>query len=741
MQCRFAAKTQIHDASRDAGHLSNDCRQWGVIYRKRLMPRSSHQRSTGRFRVPNLVFLFWPQFEGEVETMMIPQVLRVSRGLAAALLAAALCKFVLFDMVSQNTSSNASAFWPSCVFVAVHAMPLAVLAVIATEYLRLRHVAVHIAVGSVLALLTAHHSVRGESLVSTAFSGGALAGWSVVVAGVLSSLAYWAFAGRQAGWRGDAAERAATMVTEAFRTASANAQVEYCKECLAGWSALGVLLFMLFSWLLIGVSGLHDGLVTEAEMHGKTVLKTAGYTWAKFKVDGNRGVIAGLAPDEVQKRAAYDSVREALGSITGFPGILTRIENEAVARVPVTAVSEQLADAMRREEEAKLAIEQARKAADAARAAEKEAVRMAGEKVQAVEAETKRKLEEQALAAEAEVKRRLEEQARAVEETARQKAAAPAPEPVETSAVVLAAAEPGEQDVAMSDPKAGPQAGNDISSPALETGLAVGAGSCTSQDLAIVESSNILFDMQQFEVAANYNAELDRIAASAKVCAPRPILVSGLSGSNGDSLFNSALGLQRAEAVRERLIERGVPSTLVITRSTAPAFSFHNDTGQEARAEDRKAEFRFLEVSEISRDAKLNPEERATTCESDLAGIMERSTIYFATASARIGEESMGLIKELASAIVKCGSVIVTVEGHTDKTGDANYNQGLSETRASAVREALVVAGANPTRVATRGFAATRPQDPAATAAAFALNRRIEFKVSGKFTSTNAGGP
>ena len=180
---------------------------------------------------------------------------------------------------------------------------------------------------------------------------------------------------------------------------------------------------------------------------------------------------------------------------------------------------------------------------------------------------------------------------------------------------------------------------------------------------------------------------------------------------------------------------------MVMTRSAATAFAFHNGAGQEARAVDRKAEFRFLEASEISRDAKLNPEERATTCESDLAGIMERSTIYFATGSARIGEDSTGLITDLASAIVKCGSVIVTVEGHTDRTGDINYNQGLSETRANAVREARVTAGANPTRVATRGFAATRPQDPAATAAAFALNRRIEFKVSGKFTSTNTGGP
>ena len=670
---------------------------------------------------------------------MIPQILRVSGGLAAALLLAALCKFVLFDMGTLNAAGNSAGFWPSCVFVALYVMPLAVLAAIAMEYLRIRNIAVQSALGSVLALLAAHLSVRGESLVSPAFSGGALAGWSVLGAGVLAATAYWAFAGRRAGWRGDATERVGKMVAEAFRTASANAQVEYCKECLAVASALGLVLFLLVSWLLIGVGGLQDGLIAQAELQGKAALKTAGYTWAKFKVEGNRGVVAGLAPDDVQKRAAFDSVREALVSVTGFPGILARIENEAVARMPVAAISEQLADAMRREEEAKVAIEQARKAADAARAAEKEAIRTAGEKVQAVEAETKRKLEEQALAADAEVKRRLEEQARAVEETARQKAAA-APAEV-AAALEVAAAETGTQAVAKADTGATPEVETDLSSPAPEPAPETASGSCTPQDLAIVESSNILFDMQQFEIAANYNAELNRIAASAKACQTRPILVSGFAGSTADSLFNGALGLQRAEAVRESLIARGIPATMVMTRSAATAFAFHNGAGQEVRAVDRKAEFRFLEASEISRDAKLNPEERATTCESDLAGIMERSTIYFATGSARIGEDSTGLITDLASAIVKCGSVIVTVEGHTDRTGDINYNQGLSETRANAVREALVTAGANPTRVATRGFAATRPQDPAATAAAFALNRRIEFKVSGKFTSTNTGGP
>ncbi len=184
-----------------------------------------------------------------------------------------------------------------------------------------------------------------------------------------------------------------------------------------------------------------------------------------------------------------------------------------------------------------------------------------------------------------------------------------------------------------------------------------------------------------------------------------------------------------------------MPATRVIASFAGSSGPVFNDTNNADRSFNRRAEFKFLEVAEISRDATLEPDERATTCESDLSGIMTQSTIYFPTASARVSAESMGLIKKLATAIETCGSVVVTVEGHTDKIGGPGYNQGLSEARANTVREELVAAGANPTRVASRGFSSNRPHDPADTAEAFALNRRIEFKVSGKFTTTSTGGP
>jgi outer membrane protein OmpA-like peptidoglycan-associated protein len=675
--------------------------------------------------------------------MMTSHLLRVSGGLLAALLAAALLEFALFDLGALSGSASAlSTLWASVAQVFTYGLPLSVLAVLATEMVRLRRVAVHIGLGIVITLVVADFATRGQTLMSPVFTGGTLAVLALLAIGALSGLAYWAVSGRYAGWRGGAVEREEAMAIDAFNKASANAQVEYCKECLAGLAALALLVFLSFGWIAIDATGLRNWFVDETQTQGNAALKSAGYSWASFRVDGHRGILKGLAPDEAQKRAAFDSVREALQSVTGFPGVLAQIENETVARMPMAAVSQQFADAARRESEAKTAVEEARAATESARAAE---------------AESKRTAEERATAAETAVKRKLEEQARTDEETRLQAAAQPE-KPAETQVEKQAqkqAAKPVDNpdevtatdnvvetgQVASIDPAPQDEANISAGSPALEPEERAAPAVCTSQDLAMIESSRIHFAHQSFEITSDYAVELDRLAASAQACAQRPIQVSGYADTGDDAVFNPALGLQRAQSVREMLIARGVAATRVIAVSAGKSSSYETETRPAERDLNRRSEFRLLEVAELSRDATQGPDERATNCESDLSGIMAKSIIHFPSASSRISDESLALVKKLARAVQTCGSVIVTVEGHTDKIGTDVRNQGLSEARANSVREALVASGADPTRLAARGFASSRPYEDADTPEALALNRRIEFRVSGKFTSTNAGGP
>lgn len=74
------------------------------------------------------------------------------------------------------------------------------------------------------------------------------------------------------------------------------------------------------------------------------------------------------------------------------------------------------------------------------------------------------------------------------------------------------------------------------------------------------------------------------------------------------------------------------------------------------------------------------------------------------------------------------GSVIVA--GFTDERGTPEYNRGLGERRALAVRQALIGAGADAGSVQTVSFGAEMPADPGSGESAWARNRRAEFGIS-----------
>jgi OOP family OmpA-OmpF porin len=73
----------------------------------------------------------------------------------------------------------------------------------------------------------------------------------------------------------------------------------------------------------------------------------------------------------------------------------------------------------------------------------------------------------------------------------------------------------------------------------------------------------------------------------------------------------------------------------------------------------------------------------------------------------------------------------MTVVGHTDSTGPAAYNQGLSERRANSVKSYLVGQGLPAAAIQASGQGETAPVADNATAAGRAKNRRVEVEVIG----------
>jgi outer membrane protein OmpA-like peptidoglycan-associated protein len=60
-------------------------------------------------------------------------------------------------------------------------------------------------------------------------------------------------------------------------------------------------------------------------------------------------------------------------------------------------------------------------------------------------------------------------------------------------------------------------------------------------------------------------------------------------------------------------------------------------------------------------------------------------TVYFAVSSATLSEDSKQQLKQLADKAVQLKGYMVQVAGYTDSSGNASYNQELSDRRAEAV--------------------------------------------------------
>jgi peptidoglycan-associated lipoprotein len=84
---------------------------------------------------------------------------------------------------------------------------------------------------------------------------------------------------------------------------------------------------------------------------------------------------------------------------------------------------------------------------------------------------------------------------------------------------------------------------------------------------------------------------------------------------------------------------------------------------------------------------------------------------------------------EAVAGYLRTQKSTVIIAGFTDERGTPEYNRGLGERRALAVREALLRAGVDAALLQTVSFGEEMPEDPSSGEAAWARNRRAEFGV------------
>lgn len=102
--------------------------------------------------------------------------------------------------------------------------------------------------------------------------------------------------------------------------------------------------------------------------------------------------------------------------------------------------------------------------------------------------------------------------------------------------------------------------------------------------------------------------------------------------------------------------------------------------------------------------------------------------IYFDFDSTSVRGSERGKIEGVAQFMRSGGNTII-IAGFTDERGTPEYNRGLGERRAQAVREAVIRAGGDGGRLQTVSFGAEMPADSGSGESAYAKNRRAEFGV------------
>ena len=106
--------------------------------------------------------------------------------------------------------------------------------------------------------------------------------------------------------------------------------------------------------------------------------------------------------------------------------------------------------------------------------------------------------------------------------------------------------------------------------------------------------------------------------------------------------------------------------------------------------------------------------------------------VFFPLDSADLDDAARAAASANAEMLRKYPTWVVTLEGHCDERGTAEYNLALGERRAVAVKTYMVSLGVSPDRLRTVSYGKEFPFDPGHTDESWAKNRRAQFVITSK---------
>ncbi len=136
-----------------------------------------------------------------------------------------------------------------------------------------------------------------------------------------------------------------------------------------------------------------------------------------------------------------------------------------------------------------------------------------------------------------------------------------------------------------------------------------------------------------------------------------------------------------------------------------------------------------LDKQEAELRQQLNNDDIRITNTGDRLIVTMPQDILFAVDSSTVQPGLRSDLLTVASSLQQYPDSTVQVIGHTDNTGDAGYNQGLSERRANSVADVLMNGGVAFSRIQTFGRGEDQPVASNLTDEGRSQNRRVEIVI------------
>jgi outer membrane protein OmpA-like peptidoglycan-associated protein len=250
----------------------------------------------------------------------------------------------------------------------------------------------------------------------------------------------------------------------------------------------------------------------------------------------------------------------------------------------------------------------------------------------------------------------------------------------------------------------------------------------------------------------NVNLGVD-VSLSSERDAPEPAalapwrLFGGISGSIDTQRSKKEAGAVKAREAREAAararrdsvenvsLHRQAASSSAREKATADSLAaLKNRSKQDSAAMAAKARQDSLALADAATKLALEKSKRSDAEKQLLStGLLLMDAVYFETGKTDISINSKPYLNIIAKMLVKYPKLQIQVSGHTDNVGGADYNMGLSQGRAEAVRVYMVsVAPELGNHLTAKGYGMTSPKATNSTAAGRTMNRRTELQVLNK---------